>query len=415
MSHKPAAIYRVIARLISPLWLIYTVVRTIKDGGGAYLTQRFGLYLSKGDQSDNVNRIWIHAASVGEVNTVLPLLQALQSSTAAQPILVTTNTPTGKQTLLKQLPNNCIHRYLPVDLPGACKRFLSKHQISAAWVMETEIWPWLYSQCRNSNIPLTIINGRITDKTFRARDGLFGATYAESLEGVTVMAKDDSEAERYRLLSNNNAHVKTVGNLKFGARIAESNKTALITTPYCVAASTHEDEETQLATAWMRTTPASTLVIVPRHPERGPAIKDKLRTLGDIPLRSKNDPVNQAPLYIADTLGELEHWFAHAQAVFMGGSLIERGGHNVLEPARLAKLIVTGPNMSNFKEETKLLKDANGLMQVDSAPEVVTILKRSMEDKAWADQLGTNAQQAVNAGEEVTNAYLTSLLPAFSR
>ncbi|MEE9333892.1 MAG: glycosyltransferase N-terminal domain-containing protein [Granulosicoccaceae bacterium] len=408
MSTKPAAVYRFIARLISPLWLIYTVARSIKDGGRSYLFQRFGFY-----PADKVDRIWIHAASVGEVNTVLPLLQALQSSGMAQGILVSTNTPTGKQTLLKQLPDNCIHRYLPVDLPGACKQFLSSHRLSAAWIMETEIWPWLYSRCHSKNLPLTIINGRITEKTLRARDGLLGPSYAKALEGVSVMAKDENEAERYRVLSNNSAHVTTVGNLKYGARAATTSNTPLLDTRYCVAASTHDDEETQLATAWMLASANCTLVIVPRHPERGVAIKDKLRNLGNVPLRSKAEPLNDVPLYIADTLGELEHWFAHAQAVFMGGSLIDRGGHNLLEPARFAKLIVTGPSMSNFKDETRLLEDADGLMRANSASEAVAILRRAVNDTQWAKQLGTNAQQAISKNSEITDRYLKLLLPNF--
>lgn len=408
MNTKPAAIYRFIARLISPLWLIYSVVRSLKDGGRSYLLQRLGFY-----PADTVDRIWIHAASVGEVNTVLPLLQALQSSEVSQAILVTSNTPTSKQTLLKQLPDNCIHRYLPIDLPGACKRFLSSHQLSAGWIMETEIWPWLYSLCISKNIPLTIINGRITDKTLRARNGMFAATYAKSLEGVAVMAKDDSEAERYRLLSNNGAKVTTVGNLKFSARVTASVNEPLLDTPYCVAASTHDDEESQLASAWLQATPNCTLVIVPRHPERGLAIRDKLSSLGNVPLRSKTEPLNNAPLYIADTLGELEHWFAHAQAVFMGGSLIDRGGHNLLEPARFAKLIVTGPNMTNFKDETRLLEDADGLIRASSASDVVAILKRAVDDPSWANQIGANAHQAINKDSDITYTYLKLLLPGF--
>lgn len=410
MSVKPAAIYRLIARLISPLWLIYSVVRSIKDGGRSYFFQRFGFYPA----DDSVDRIWIHAASVGEVNTVLPLLQTLQASSLAQAILVTTNTPTGKQTLLNQLPDNCIHRYLPIDLPGACKRFLSSHRLSAAWIMETEVWPWLYSQCNSKNIPLTIINGRITEKTLRARNGIFAATYAKSLEGVTVMAKDDGEAERYRLLSNNGAKITTVGNLKFGARATATIGTPILDTPYCVAASTHDDEETQLAKAWLQATPNCTLVIVPRHPERGPAIQDRLSSLCMVPLRSKTESPKDAPLYIADTLGELEHWFAHAQAVFMGGSLIERGGHNLLEPARFAKLVVTGPSVSNFKDETRLLEDADGLVRASSASEVVAILKRAVEEPAWAKKIGANAHQAVKKNSDITDAYLRLLLPGFT-
>jgi len=408
---KPAARYRALAILISPLWLIYTVVRSIKDGGRDYFLQRLGFY-----PSDNTPRLWIHAASVGEINTVLPLIQALQSSSQAQAILITTNTPTGKQTLLKQLPDQCIHRYLPVDLSGVTKRFLATHQIKAAWIVETEIWPWLFARCKSNSVPITIINGRITDKTLKAKDGKFGTSYAQALHGVTVLTKDDAEAARYRELSNNGATVSTVGNLKFSARATMPTTERLVPQRYVVAASTHDNEELQLAQAWMQAQAVDkldcVLVIVPRHPERGLAIKNQLQTLLETPLRSKDEPLGDAPVYIADTLGELPHWFAHASGVFMGGSLIDRGGHNLLEPARLARLIVTGPSTFNFKEETQLLHDADALISAATAADVVENLRRAVNDTDWATQIGTHAQQAANANNAVAQTYLALLLPS---
>jgi 3-deoxy-D-manno-octulosonic-acid transferase len=402
---KPTASYRLLARLISPLWLFYTIFRSIKDGGKIYLKERFGFY-----NTDTTKRIWIHAASVGEINTVLPLVKKIGTTNPDRSFVITTNTPTGKRTLLGQLPENCIHRYLPIDMPGACNRFLVRHQITHGWVVETEIWPWLYNSCHSAALPITIINGRITDKTLNT-GGLLAKAYVQCLQGVTVLAKDDNEAQRFRLLSNNGARVLIGGNLKFSSRSRNHYSTPLLEGAYCVAASTHHNEEEQLAQAWLDINPPCTLVIVPRHPERGPSIQKNLKSLACVPLRSQNQSINSAPLYIADTLGELDHWYAFATAVFIGGSLIDRGGQNIFEAVRHEKLVVTGPSMFNFQEEITLLENVDAVIRADTAENVAATLKRATVEPAWANQIGAKAQNVANSQSNVCQDYVNLLLP----
>ncbi len=402
---KPIIQYRIIARLISPLWLIHTTIRSFKDGGRPYFLQRLGVY-----PTDEQPRIWIHAASVGEVNTVLPLIHAVRKAGFDNAILLTTNTPTGRQISIKRMPEHCIHRYLPVDLPGACRRFLKHHQISQAWIMETEIWPWLYSLCQDRELPITIINARLTEKTLAAKKTMLGAAYADCLAGVKVLAKDADEAHRYQLISNGEADVTVCGNLKFSGSKIDTYRQSLIDTPYCVAASTHDDEELQLATAWLEAGCKTTLVIVPRHPERGPEIRHKLRHLKPVPLRS-NDEALHGELYIADTLGELEHWYAHATAVFIGGSLIDRGGQNLLEAVRYAKLVIAGPSMYNFKDETALLENAHAILRCQSAIDAVQLLVQAIEDPEWASEFGELAREIASQHANVADHYVANLLP----
>lgn len=402
--NKPTARYRILAWLISPLWLIYTIYRTFKDGGKSYLLERFGF-----SSRDRTSRIWIHAASVGEVNTVLPLVNTIAATDPDRAFLVTSNTPTGKRTLTRQLPKNCIHRYLPIDRPGACKRFLSRHKITQAWVVETEIWPWLYNCCHNDQLPITIINGRITDKTLNT-GGFLRHAYIQCLHGVKVLAKDANEAKRFSLLSNDGAEVRVAGNLKFCAGRRKHYASSLLESSYCVAASTHHNEEEQLAKAWLNSDPPCTLVIVPRHPERGVSIVQKINSTTSIPLRSKGQSLNGELLYVADTLGELDHWYAFATAAFIGGSLIDRGGQNLFEAARHGKLIVTGPSIYNFTEEMTLLEQADAVIQVDTAEKVAAVLKRATLEPDWANEIGARTQSVANTQDNVCQDYADLLL-----
>lgn len=402
---KPTARYRILAWLISPLWLIYTIYRTFKDGGKSYLLERYGFA-----GHDGTPRIWIHAASVGEINTVLPLVKKIASIDPDKAFVITSNTPTGKHTLTRQLPDNCIHRYLPIDRPGACRRFLSRHKITHAWVVETEIWPWLYNCCHTALLPITIINGRITDKTMNA-SGFLRQAYIQCLQGVRVLAKDANEAKRFSLLSNDGAKVTIAGNLKFGSGSRKHYASSLLEITYCVAASTHHNEEEQLAKAWLNSDPPCTLVIVPRHPERGASIVQKLNSPTPIPLRSKSQSLNGASLYIADTLGELDHWYAFATAAFIGGSLIDRGGQNLFEAARHGKLVVTGPSMYNFTEEITLLEKAEAVIRVDTAENVAAVLKRATLEPEWAERIGNKAQNIANTQANVCQDYADLLLP----
>ena len=363
-------------RLLSPFLLGYTAWRAYKDGGKRYLTERLGVYSAYNPET-NKPQLWIHAASVGEVLTVLPLLRAIH-----EPLLITTMSPTGAAVLLQQSLSNVRHVYLPVDFPGACRRFFQYTEIKRGWIVETEVWPWLYAHARNENVALTIINGRLSNKTSKQSKGILAGTYRRALQGVRVLTRSQEDTKKFIALGADS--VETVGNLKYaGSDLAGTDKQAqtLSARPYVLAASTHEDEEYQLAKAWHKVLadehPRPLLVIVPRHPERGNSICKQLTSLGiRCSMRSLHEIIpSDTQVYIGDTLGEMQAWYTHAIACFVGGSLIERGGHNVLEPARLGCPIVVGRHTFNFDDIVKPMQEQKALQVADDAQDVVEFLR----------------------------------------
>lgn len=420
---------------------VHAFVRARRDGGSRYRRQRLGHDYPVLDRPR-----WIHAASVGEVITVLPLLQAWLEIEAGE-ILVTTTTPTGAEVLRTRLgvsehddPNTASgvrvhHAYLPIDTPAATARFFAATRPRSAWIVETEIWPWLYAHCHDKTVPLTIINGRLSAKTRRAGNGFLGAVYARSLSAVRVLARTADDASAFVALGAPADAVETAGNLKLATRPSSAADrpapTRLIAPDYCLAASTHADEEIQLVNAWLAQRDHGLLVLVPRHPERGPAIAqaiDKHRAsratgsetasatgsakapVAATPMRSRRDPVaSTTRVYVADTLGELDDWFAHADAVFMGGSLITRGGHNLLEPARHGCAIVTGPHMQNFTDILHLLQRTGAIVQVPNAAEAVATLTRLQASETERQTLASGCAQALVEGEDVLATYIERL------
>lgn len=414
MASPPTWLYRICVRLLSPVLLIHAAMRSLRDGGKRYACERLG-FISR----DSQKRIHIHAASVGEVITVLPLIEKIQAYQPELALLVTTNTPTGAVVLETRLTGNAKHAYLPIDFSGATQRFFARQSISALWIVETEIWPWLYARANQHNLPISIINARLSHKSQGAVAKFFNATYTQALAGVQVLARSTDDAQRYVERGANIRNVRTVGNLKTAHTPPKEIPAPLLDQPYMFAASTHDDEELQLAQAWLNLTDKGLLVIAPRHPERGARIAKSLNALqmdidSDLPttrLRSQQlQPLQNSRLYIADTLGELHHWYAHASAAFVGGSLIRRGGHNVLEPARANTLIIVGPHTFNFDEEVATLKTANAIAIASNATEVIKLFLLTESDPQWTRTLCDNAKNVINVKNVVLDAYIESLL-----
>jgi len=414
MNSPPTWRYRICLRLLSPVLLIHAAIRSLRDGGKRYACERLG-FISRDSQA----RIHIHAASVGEVITVLPLIEKIQAFQPELALLVTTNTPTGAAVLQTRLTGHAKHAYLPIDFSGATQRFFARQSISALWIVETEIWPWLYARANQHNLPITIINARLSHKSEGAVAKFFTATYTRALAGVQVLAKSSEDAQRYIERGANIKNVRAVGNLKTAYTPPIEIPAPLLNQPYMLAASTHDDEELKLAQAWLDLTDKGLLVIAPRHPERGVRIAKGLNTLQiainpDLPparLRSQQlQPMPNSRLYIADTLGELNHWYTHASAAFVGGSLIRHGGHNVLEPARTNTLIIVGPHTFNFDEEVATLKAANAIATANSADEVIQLFLLAESDPQWTRSLCDSAKKVINVKSVVLDVYIESLL-----
>ena len=392
--------YCLLLWLLFPVIVVCTLAVALRDGSMRYLIQRLG-YIPHATTA--VNPLWIHCASVGETNAGLTFIAEWLKRHPDDRFVLTTTTITAAQIFAAHpLRTKGRHYYLPFDYPLFCRRFLGAVNPYCALIVETEIWLNLFSECRNKNIPLFLINARMSKRTL---DGAqrFKSYYRKSLAAVTkVFARNKKDAGNFAEIGVEPDKIEILGNLKHTTE--QMNDTTslpnLIGKRYVLAASTHDDEEIQSARAWRDALNSGycsdppLLVITPRHPRRGRAIAQQLKKQGfQVQLRSRN-PLFQTNIdvYIADTLGELPALILHADLVFMGGSLVSVGGHNVLEAARLGTPQVVGPYTHNFQEEVAALKSAGGLLEVSDehalkevffaalnrAPEHTTIAKKAL-------------------------------------
>ncbi|MGM0541884.1 MAG: 3-deoxy-D-manno-octulosonic acid transferase [Pseudomonadota bacterium] len=402
-------LYQLLIRVLSPLILLLILVETIKRKAGTdFFLQRLGLSYPPLSKSSS-KRIWLHCASVGEVKAAESLIRAIEPQFD---VLITTNTPTGKAIVETLFAESVEHRYLPMDWPFAIRRFLKACQPSEGWILETEIWPNLYRLCQQQQTPITIINGRISRKTLNAPAWLKEA-YKQSLQRVTrVLARSQAEAERFIGLGANPSAIVVIGNLKFAHQEAIPHYSNPINRDYILLASSHADEELNISQAWLKQNRPELLVIVPRHPKRSRSIqKQLLRLTKAVKVASKgHSPDTETQLFLDDRLGQLMPLFEHAKLVIMGGSFVAKGGHNVLEPALYQKAIITGPDMSDFEEETALLLKHQGLLQCDNFSDLNTTIQTIIDDKKQRLTLGKNALRAAQSQKGVLENYLKALL-----
>ncbi|VAW48935.1 3-deoxy-D-manno-octulosonic acid transferase [hydrothermal vent metagenome] len=401
-------IYQLLIRLFSPfICLLITKDSIKKQGGGNFIKQRLGLDYPALPQVSQ--RIWIHCASVGEVKAAEPLIRALEST---HHILVTTNTPTGKQQISNLFQNKVDHCYLPLDWPFAIKHFLRNCLPTECWIVETEIWPNLYRICAQHAIPLSIINGRLSPKTLNAPSWL-KKSYQQSLLKVNkILARSQTEADRFIALGAPPHIVTVLGNLKYAQIQAVPHASNPMPRDYVLLASSHHDEELHIAQQWKNLQRPELLVIVPRHPNRSEAIQKQLLSLfPDLKIASKNQHPNaMTTLFLDDRMSKLMPLFEHAKLVIMGGSFVSKGGHNILEPATYQKAIITGSNMSDFIEEMALLQNHSGIIQCQNVQALSKILPPLLNDQKQRQILGKNAFKAIQTQQSILQDYLNQLL-----
>lgn len=362
------------------------------------------------------NPLWIHCASVGEVNAVAPLLRLVLEKHPSIELLVTTNTPTGRNVLIQQFKDTVTHYYLPLDYRCLSTRLIKKLKPRALLLVETELWPNLLSACSAHKIPVAIINGRLSQRTLSANAWL-KSCYADCLQQSTaILARSNQDAESFIALGASAEKVKVIGNIKFSFQTATSQQHRLIDRPYVLFASSHHDEEQQLTECWQQLltenhSDTPLLVIVPRHPERGPAILNQLQSSGlELQLRSTHpSPASTTDIYIADTLGELRQLICHAQLVVMGGSFIPHGGQNLLEPAAFGKAIIVGPSMENFAEETSALLAKDAIIQVPTIDAAKQQIKHLLADNTACTRMGEAAQKVMKRESQVAKKYLQAI------
>ena len=322
--------------------------------------------------------VWLHAASVGESLSLLPLIEAMVGRWPGFSPLVTTGTVTSAQMMADRLPPRAIHQYLPVDLPAPMRRFLDFWKPAIGIWVESELWPHALTELHDRKVPIVMVNGRMSARSQGRWAMVRPVAEAVIAPFALVLAQSQIDGDRFQSLGARD--VQLLGNLKsvapaLAAEAADvtAMESALAGRPRWLAASTHAGEE--IIAAKVHADLASRhqglmTLIVPRHPHRGPEIAEILGGQGhNVGLASRGDvPGPQIEIFVADKLGELGLWFRLARAVFVGGSFGSAGGHNPLEPARLDCALVFGPDMKNTQELADGLIARSGAEQV-SGPE----------------------------------------------
>lgn len=401
-------IYRILFALLSPLFFFHTLWQAIQARSKTYLLESMGLYLQK---TTSTTPIWLHAASVGEFNAALPLIKILHERQPQHPMVITTKTLTSAQLARRSLPDDIKHAFLPLDWKYATRGFLDHFTPRCALIMETELWPNLFAECNKRQIPILIINGRISNRTLRAPDWL-RCQYKNTLSQVTqILARSEADKVNFISLGAPIKHIQIIGNIKFSAKFKNTSIDIEIPRPYVLAASTRESEEKLFWQAWQGIKTDHLLVIAPRHPKR---LHQIVRDIGlpdnQIAIRSRGQKItSDTLLYIADTLGELTAFMEGAELVFMGGSLVPKGGQNMLEAARLGKAIVFGPYMDNFADEARMLLERNAAIQVENTSNLTDTLKTLLAQPQQCIQLGEAARQLIEENTDMAMRYADSL------
>ena len=396
--------YKLLLLLLFIPLVFYTLWQSFRAFEFRYFLQRLALSFNS---KIKPNGIWVHAASVGEVNAVIPLIQKICEEKPDLPITLSSNTTTSAAVAIKQLPKTVQHCYFPLDYSSMVKRLLNKIKPQSIFIVETEFWPNLYTQVSKNNIPLIIINGRISEKTLHAKNWLKNI-YAEILPLVTkVYARSETDQSRFIELGLNENKIEVLGNIKFSALSQQDITPININRPYVLAASTREDEEKIIVETWLKSENDNLLlVIVPRHPKRLSDILNQLNSFKlNISVRSKKEPVtNSTDIYIADTIGELKQFIVGSEFVLMGGSFVKKGGHNILEVAQLGKAVIFGTDMRSFEDEAKIFCQYQAGIQC-STNNLNEILEKLINDKNYRTKIEQNAKNLISENDNVKKYY----------
>lgn len=409
--------YRLLVGLLSVPIIIHAAWLAIRNNEFKYFLQRLGLKYPPIKENLS-NTIWIHAASVGEVNAAVHLINTLYKNNT---IILTTNTQSSAAHANKILSEKVIHYYCPIDWRWAIKKFFTQLQPKYLFIIETELWPNLYSVCASMNIPISIINGRISKRTLNAASWI-KKRYRECLQSTKiVLTRSKEDSQRFITLGASTSIVREIGNIKFYQQESLGDNVAFKTIkPYVLAASTRDEEEILIAKAWLATSKESRassnlLVIVPRHPHRLNTIVSQLKPFNlNIAVRSRKDEIkDETDIYIADTFGELVSFIKGSQFVVMGGSFVNKGGQNILEVAHAGKTVVFGPHMDNFKDEAKLFIDSKAGIQLENANSLLEIFHELLTQADKLQSLQNNAKQLMQKQQTVLEDYISELQKLF--
>lgn len=401
---------------LAPLLLSYRLNRGKEDP--ARLGERRG---EPGVPRPSGPLVWVHGASVGEITAVLPLIDYLCAEGFA--VLVTSGTTTSAELAQQRLPAGAIHQFVPLDVPKFAERFLDHWQPGLALFVESDFWPNLVLASAERRIPLVLLNGRLSQRSF-ARWSRIPQTIGAVLRRFDLcLAQSPADAERYARLGGQ--RIAMTGNLKLDVPAppaepaeVEAMRAAISGRPVWAAASTHPGEEAAVMDAHQRLRPSFPnllTILAPRHPHRGAEITELARTSSLTPaLRSRGQmPDASTEIYVADTMGELGLIYRIAPVVFMGGSLVEHGGQNPIEPIKLGAAIVHGPHVWNFADIYSALDGAGGAEQVNDAAMLATCTGGWLADNQQRNAVTEAGRRTVDRLGGALHRTLQALEPYF--
>ncbi len=365
--------------------------------------------------------LWLHAVSIGEAQSVLTLIRSIRELYPNLGMIMTTGTVSSARIMADRLPAEVIHQYAPIDRLPWVRNFLAHWRPDAALWIESDLWPNILIECRHAGMPMMMLNARVSERSARLWRLLPGAL-RPVLEGFQLcLAQDEAQGDRLKSLGA--ARVKVVGNVKYAADPLPFDpaelagmRAAIGDRPVWLAASTHQGEEeivAQVHQTLLRDLPRLMTIIVPRHPSRADSIAEALdRQNLAVARRSRGEvPTTETAIYLADTIGELGLFYRLCRIVFVGGSLIPRGGQNMLEPARLDSALLHGPNCWNFAMIARALDACGGALEVRDADELSARLKVLLQDESESAKMADAASALAREEAKVLGRLLTELEP----
>lgn len=414
------SLYTALLYITSPL--IFSLLLKNKKGKPP-VGDRWKEFLGVSTAIDS-NPIWIHAVSVGEVIAATPIVQALQAQYPDQQLLITTTTSTGAERV-EALSGNIQHRYFPADYPLAVKQFLKTVKPSVCLIMETELWPNTLLECQKQHIPTVVVNARLSEKSQKKYER-FNSLFNQPLQSITkILCQNNDDELRFKHLGLTSEQLAVTGTVKFDIHFSDeiiaqgvALKNQLGNRPTLIASSTHkgEDEIVLAAFALLKQKhPTAVLIIVPRHPERFESVYTLCQAAFPQSIKRSDKYSVQisekTDIYLADTMGEMPILLAASDVCFMGGSLLgdKVGGHNLLEPAALAKPCLTGPSFYNFADVTEQLLQRKAVNVISNADELAAEVDLLLSDTSYAETMGKNAKSVVEDNAGALDKIMTEL------
>lgn len=374
-----------------------------------------------------VRPLWIHSVSLGETVAITPLVEQLLAQYPEQPIIMTTMTPTGSERVRAQFGGRVMHVYCPYDLPDVLSRFHNRVKPSCCVIVETELWPNLIHSCASRNVPVLVANARLSARSAKGYQRFAWLTRPMLRDISCIAAQNPVDGQRFVDIGLDPKQLEVTGSIKFDITPPQGDEEEIqqlrsawgVDRPVLIAASTHDDEEQQLIglyKALQDSGPELLLILVPRHPERFVEVYNQCLRAG---LKTSRRSLREPPaadinVYLGDTMGDMMKLYGAADIAFVGGSLIERGGHNPLEPAVLGKPVLMGSHLFNFQQIADQLEKQQALTVVSDIKQLQLVVKQLLDNPEQVKMMGAAGQAYMDANRGAL-ARLTQLVRQYGQ